>query len=102
MCATVQKIQNYLIEYLYTLTNQANFFTELLSPTTQQTNTIFIDNVFYCIGYEDHLTNGGCTNETVLMCSSRRGARLQCYNSKNYEQIFMTYFANNIILINFD
>ena len=60
-------------------------FTELLSPTNQQTNTIFIDVVFLCNGYEDHLTNGGCANVTNRTCLLQQGAQLHCYNSKNYE-----------------
>ena len=60
-------------------------FTELQSATNQQINTIFIDIVFFCNGYEDHLTNGGCTNTTVRTCPSGQGAQLYCYNGKNYE-----------------
>ena len=60
-------------------------FTDLLSGTKQQTNTIFLDIVFICNGYEDYLTLGGCTNETVHTCPSQQGGRLHCYNSKNYE-----------------
>ena len=60
-------------------------FTDLLSNTEEQTNTIFLDIVFTCNGYEDHLTNGGCTNETRHTCPSQQGGQLHCYNSKNYE-----------------
>ena len=60
-------------------------FKELLSATNQHTNTTFIDIIFYCNGYEDHLTNGGCTNITDSICLSQQGAQLYCYNSKNNE-----------------
>ena len=79
-------IQICLIEYPHTHPNKATFFTELLPANTQQANTNFIDIVFFCNGYEDHLTNGGCFNRTVPTCPSRQRAQLQCYNSKNYEQ----------------
>ena len=61
------------------------FFTELLPATNPQANTNFSDIVFFCYGYEDHLTNGGCINVTDHICQLQQGAQLQCYNSKNYE-----------------
>ena len=70
-------------------------FTELLSATNQQTNTTFIYIIFYCNGYEDHLTNGGCNNETDRTCLLQQGAQLQCYNSKNYEHLFNLLFISN-------
>ena len=54
--------------------NNLFLFTELLLATNQQTNTTFIDIVLFCIGYEDHLTNGGCTNVTDSICLSQQGA----------------------------
>ena len=71
---------------MYTPIQSTSFsFTELLSANNQQGNTTFIDIIFYCNGYEDHLTNGGCTNGTNSTCLSHQGAQLYCYNSKNYE-----------------
>ena len=78
------------------------FFTELLSATNQQANTTFIDIIFFCNGYEDHLTNGGCTNATNSTCLSQQGVQLYCYNSKNDEHWCMTQFVDINMLNKFD
>ena len=80
----------------YTLGFETIIFTELLSETNRQANTIFSEIGFFCNGYEDHLTNGGCINRTDLTCPSQQGGRLHCYNSKNYEQWFVTQFVDNV------